>query len=165
MTSRPLPLPRPRSFRRQSYLGAALCALVMGLAGCTTAVPEPADAYSPIAEQSYPFDAVWHCASEAIEVVGYTIVDSSRNGDADGEILTDFKIVKQDAFSEHAEALRLSVRVKQKGEKLYAVEVAPSRFQREYTRDAWSYWKKEPELLRAFEEALGEALRKRYRGG
>jgi len=164
MTSRPLDPPRPRSTRPPA-LYAALCALALGLAGCTSAVPEPVDAYSPIAEQSYPFDAVWQCASEAIEVVGYTIVDSSRNGDDEGVILTDFKVVKQDAFSEHAEALRLSVRVRRKGEKLYAVEVAPSRFQREYTRDAWSYWKKEPELLQSFESALGDALRKRYRGG
>jgi len=164
MTSRPLDSSRPRSTRHPAFY-AALCALVLGLAGCTSAVPEPADAYSPIAEQSYPFDAVWQCASEAIEVVGYTIVDSSRNGDEDGLILTDFKIVKRDAFSEHAEALRLSVRVRRTGEKAYAVEVAPSRFQRDYTRDDWSYWKKEPELLQSFESALGDALRKRYRGG
>lgn len=164
MSSRPLPPPRPRSIRSLAS-GAALCALLLGAVGCTSAVPEPVDAYSPIAEQSYPFDAVWQCASEAIEVVGYTITDSRRNGDEDGQIMTDFKIVKQDAFSEHAEALRLSVRLRRKADKVYAVEVAPSRFQREYTRDAWSYWKKEPALLKSFEDALGAALRKRYRGG
>lgn len=163
MTSRSLPLPRLRSARSRG-LYWALPALLLGLVGCTSAVPEPVDAYTSIADQSYSFDTVWHSAAKAVEVVGYTILDSRRDGEDEGHILTDFKIVKQDAFSEHAEALRINIRVRKKGDKLFGVELAPSRFQREYTRDEWSYWKKEPELVKSFEAALGDALRTHYRG-
>ncbi|MBL4847543.1 MAG: hypothetical protein JKY65_18650 [Planctomycetes bacterium] len=148
------------AFRR-----CALPLLLFVVAGCTTATPEPVDSYSSLAEQSYPFDAVWECSAEAIENTGYTIVESRRDGEDEGTIVTEFKIVKEDAFSEHAEALRIKLRVTKKGEKSFAVEVAPSRFQREYTRDDWSYLKKDEDLLRQVDAALGDALIKRYRGG
>ena len=144
-------------------LFALLCGLGCAL-GCS-ATPEPVGtAYVALAEQTYPFHAVWESTVEAIENEGFVVANTERDGEERGSIETEFKVVGRDAVSEAQQALRVRARVKKKGDNLYLVEVAPSRFRREYRRDDWSYVSQDQPLLRALETRLGEALRKRYRG-
>lgn len=139
--------------------------LLGALWGCTSATPEPEGAaFVALAEQTYPFPVVWECTVEAIENEGFVVGNTERDGDERGSIDTEFKVVGRDAISEAQEALRVRARVKKKGDKVYLVEVAPSRFRREYRRDEWSYVSQDAPLLKALERRLGESLRKRYRG-
>ena len=138
--------------------------LVALLSGCNAPVPEPEDPYEDLPAQTYPFKVVWECTVEALEAEGFSVANSQRDGDAGGDITTGYKIVDQDALSERAEAVRVRVRVDEQGEKSYRLRIAPSRFQRDTTRDDWSYVGRDAEVLQELERELQGSLRKRYRG-